>query len=134
LLSEVCSLTKFGGTAMLNAEAQTSDTMLLSVILRHDQTRTVGKIQEQLREQGFFEKFPPQGAEVVSWYVMMGLGQVVTLKFPAHMLREVNRTIEGTAWGAFRTEVFATYDFRPVAADQRGGKLALADTNLKDKT
>ncbi|MGB8235252.1 MAG: hypothetical protein WCF35_05280 [Pseudolabrys sp.] len=34
----------------------------------------------QLREQGFYKAFPPAGIEVVSWYVMMGIGQVVTLR------------------------------------------------------
>ena len=102
------------------------DRMLLTVVLRHDQSKTVGKIQEQLAEQGYFENFPPAGVEVVSWYVMMGLGQVVTLRFPANRLREVNRAIEGTAWGAYRTEIYATYDFCAVARDQRQGRLALA--------
>jgi len=37
---------------------------------------------------------------MVSWYVMMGIGQVVTLRVPAERLREVNRAIEQTAWGA----------------------------------
>jgi hypothetical protein len=41
-------------------------------------------------------------------------------------LREVNRAIEGTAWGAFRTEIYATYDFRAVAREQRQGNLTLA--------
>ena len=27
--------------------------------------------------------FPPAGIEVVSWYVMMGIGQVATLRLPA---------------------------------------------------
>jgi hypothetical protein len=60
--------------------------------------------------------------EVVSWYVMMGLGQVVTLRFPAERLREVNRAVEGTAWGAFHTEMYATYDFVKVAQEQRAGR------------
>lgn len=107
--------------------AETSDErILLSVIFRHDQSRPVGRLQEQLAEQGFFERFPPKGCEVVSWYVMMGLGQVATLSVPAGSLREVNRAIEGTAWGAFRTEIYASYDFRPVARDRRGGNLSLA--------
>lgn len=97
--------------------------MLLSVLLRHDQSRPVGELSDQLRRQGYFEAFPPEGVEVVSWYVMMGLGQVVTLRFPAARLREVNRAIEGTAWGAFRTEIYATYDFHPVAIAQREKKL-----------
>ncbi len=102
------------------------DRILLSVIFRHDQSRPVDQLQTQLIEQGYFERFPPEGCEVVSWYVMMGLGQVATLSVPATKLREVNRAIEGAAWGAFRTEVYATYDFRPVARDQRKGRLTLA--------
>lgn len=105
-----------------------SDLLLLTGVLRHDQSRIVEKLQEQLTQQDCFSKFPPEGVEVVSWYVMMGLGQVVTLRLPAHRLREVNRSIEGTAWGAFRTEIHATYDFRPVARDPREGRLSLADT------
>jgi hypothetical protein len=34
---------------------------------------------------------------VVSWYVMMGIGQVVTLRIPAERLRQVNRVIEESA-------------------------------------
>lgn len=101
------------------------DRILLTVMLRHDQSKTVGRIQHELREQDYFDRFPPEGVEVVSWYVMMGLGQVVTLRLPAHRLRDVNRAIEGTAWGAFRTEIYATYDFRPIAREQRDGRLTL---------
>jgi hypothetical protein len=54
-------------------------------------------------------------AEVVSWYVMMGIGQVVTLRLPASELREVNRAIENTASGSYRTEFYPTYDYKPIA-------------------
>ena len=94
-------------------------TMMLTIVLRHDQSRVVGRLQEQLQEQGWTKSFPPAGVEIVSWVVAMGLGQIVTLRFPPDRLREVNRSIEGTAWGAFRTEMFATYDFMPVALAQR---------------
>jgi hypothetical protein len=50
----------------------------------------------------------------VSWYVLMGIGQVVTLRVPPERLREINRIVEEKAWGAFSTEFYATYDFRPV--------------------
>jgi hypothetical protein len=55
--------------------------------------------------------FPPEGVEVVSWYVMMGIGLVVTLRLPASRLREVNRILENTAWGSYRTEFCPTYDY-----------------------
>jgi hypothetical protein len=53
--------------------------------------------------------------QVVSWYVVMGIGQVVTLRVPAEKLREVNRIIEDTAWGGYRTEFYPTYDYKAVA-------------------
>ncbi len=101
-----------------------ADDILLTVVLKHDQSKTVGQIVADLKTQGYYDAFPPKGIEVVSWYVMMGLGQVVTLSVPPARLREVNRAIEGTAWGAYRTEIYATYDFRAVANEQRDGKLA----------
>ncbi len=104
----------------------TGETMMLSVLLRHDQSMPLAEQQQRLAANGHFEKFPPPGVEVVSWYVMMGLGQVVTLRFPTARLREVNRAIETTAWGTFRTEIYVTYDFVPIAAEQRGGKLTRA--------
>jgi hypothetical protein len=45
---------------------------------------------------------------------MMGIGQVVTLRVPQEKLRAVNLAIERNAWGAFRTEFYPTYDFRPI--------------------
>ena len=53
---------------------------------------------------------------------MMGIGQVVTLKVPAARLREVNLSLEKCAWGAFSTEFYPTYDFRPVAKKLRAEK------------
>ena len=88
--------------------------MMLTIFLRHDESKTLDQINQHLRETGFTKDFPPNGVEVVSWYVMMGIGQVVTLRFPAERLREVNLVIEHGAWGAFRTEFYPTYDYKPV--------------------
>lgn len=101
------------------APASQPATMMLTIFLRHDETQTLDAINERLKRQHFYEAFPPQGVEVVSWYVMMGIGQVVTLRFPAERLREVNRAIEQTAWGGYRTEFYPTYDYRPTAAQER---------------
>lgn len=92
---------------------------MLTVFLRHDQSKTLGEIRRQLEKEGFFQKFPPAGTEVVSWYVMMGVGQVVTLRFPPEKLREVNLALEQSAWGAFRTEFYPTYDYRQIAESER---------------
>jgi hypothetical protein len=89
-------------------------TILLTIFLKHDESRPLGKLNEQLREQGFYKAFPPQGIQVVSWYVLMGIGQVITLRVPAGRVREVNRVVEDTAWGAYRTEFFLTYDYKAI--------------------
>jgi hypothetical protein len=99
------------------ALAQAPDTkssILLTIFLKHDQTKTLEEINKHLDNTGFWKEFPPEGTEVVSWYVMMGIGQVITLRVPADKLREVNLAIEKRAWGAYRSEFYATYDFRPV--------------------
>lgn len=94
-------------------------TFLLTIFLKHDESKTLPQINQQLKEQGFFKTFPPPGVQVVSWYVMMGIGQVVTLKVPADKLREVNRAIENTAWGGYRTEFYPTYDYKAAAEQMR---------------
>ncbi|HEX6112722.1 MAG TPA: hypothetical protein VFZ10_10460 [Geminicoccaceae bacterium] len=88
--------------------------MMLTVFLKHRQSMNLAEINQKLDETGFWRKFPPEGVEVVSWYVMMGIGQVVTLRLPAEQLRAVNRAIEDNAWGAFETEFYPTYDFRAI--------------------
>lgn len=91
--------------------------VMITVFLKHDQSRPLGEINTQLEKQGFYKAFPPPGVEVVSWYVMMGIGQVVTLRLPASRLREVNRILETTAWGAYRTEFYPTYDYKAVGME-----------------
>ena len=88
--------------------------IMLTIFLKHDQSRPLAELNAQLEKQGFYKAFPPDGVEVVSWYVMMGIGQVVTLRLPASRLREVNRIFETMAWGAYRTEFYATYDYKPI--------------------
>ncbi|MCR9077154.1 MAG: hypothetical protein NXI07_14030, partial [bacterium] len=62
--------------------------ILLTVMLKHQKDKNLAEINAKLDAAGFWKKFPPEGIEVVSWYVMMGIGQVVTLKLPGHRLRE----------------------------------------------
>jgi uncharacterized protein with GYD domain len=100
------------------AEPQDGQVML-TIFLRHDQSKTLDEIRAHLDKTGFIAAFPPQGVEVVSWYVMMGIGQVVTLRFAADRLREVNRMVEEKAWGAYRTEFYPTYDYKAVAEQDR---------------
>jgi hypothetical protein len=85
---------------------------MLTIFLRHDQSKTLDEINEHLKVMGWYKNFPPAGVDVVSWYVLMGVGQVVTLRFPAEKLRDINQLIEREAWGGYRTEFYPTYDYR----------------------
>lgn len=120
------ALAVLAATAMFNSSAvsQTAPTdaatptpdnaVMLTIFFKHDQSRPLGELNAQLEKQGFYKAFPPDGVEVVSWYVMMGVGQVVTLRLPASRLREVNRIIETSAWGSYHTEFYPTYDYKAI--------------------
>jgi hypothetical protein len=97
-----------------NAAPTPENAVMLTIFLKHDQSRPLSELQAQLDKQGFYKAFPPAGIEVVSWYVMMGIGQVVTLRLPASRLREVNRIMENSAWGSYRTEFYPTYDYKAI--------------------
>jgi hypothetical protein len=107
-----------------NAAPTPDNAVLLTIFLKHDQSRPLSELNAQLDKQGYYKTFPPAGIEVVSWYVMMGIGQVVTLRLPASRLREVNRAIENTAWGSYRTEFYPTYDYKGIAQGLRDRALA----------
>ena len=95
--------------------------MLLTIFLKHCQSMNLAEINQKLEATGFWKKFPPEGTEVLSWYVLMGIGQVVTLKLPTGKLREVNLAVEQNGWGAFETEFYPTYDFAPIREGLRAG-------------
>ena len=97
-----------------NAAPTADNAVMLTIFLKHDQSRPLSELNAQLDRQGYYKAFPPAGVEVVSWYVMMGIGQVVTLRLPASRLREVNRIFENTAWGSYRTEFYPTYDYKAI--------------------
>ena len=100
-----------------------SENILLTIFLKHQKDKNLAEINSKLDENGFWQRYPPSGCKVVSWYVMMGIGQVVTLDLPAAKLRHVNLAIEQCAWGAFDTEFYPSYDFQPVWERIRGDKL-----------
>lgn len=89
-------------------------TMLLTIVLKHDQSKNLDDIQEHMKKMDWWERFPVEGTRVVSWTVAMGLGQIVTLELPPEKLPLVNVELERSAWGVFRTECYPTYDFVPV--------------------
>ena len=106
--------------------AQAPDAILLTVFLRHDEAKNLDEIQKIEDAQGLYKAFPPAGTSVVSWHVVMGIGQIVVLEVPAAKLRDVNLALEKTAWKAFRTEFYPTYDYYPVVRDKLANKSRLA--------
>ena len=98
------------------------DTMLLTVFLKHDQSMNNTERRALLDISGFDDLFPPEGVEIVDHYVMMGIGQVIVLRFPPDHLRRVNLAIENGAWGAYQTEFYVTYDLRAARNAATGNK------------
>ena len=107
------------GTATTPAVSAPANSILLTVIMRHDQSKTLDEINAHLEKTGFRKTFPPEGVEIVSYNIVMGIGQVMTLRVPPDKLRAVNVAFEKGAWGAFRTEFYPTYDFLPIFREQK---------------
>lgn len=91
-----------------------NDSVTLTVILRHLQENPVDTIQGRIMKQKFYEKLSQSHAKVLSWNVVMGIGQIITLRFRPQYIREINQVFESGAWGGFKTEFYPTYDFMPV--------------------
>src|ERR1700716_961128 len=56
-----------------NAAPTADNAIMLTIFLKHDQSRPLSELNAQLDKQGYYKAFPPAGVEVVSWYVMMGI-------------------------------------------------------------
>jgi hypothetical protein len=67
-----------------NAAPTPDNAIMLTIFLKHDETRPLAELNAQLEKQGFYKAFPPPGV-------------VVTLRLPASRLREINRIFETTA-------------------------------------
>lgn len=76
------------------AKSAASDSLMITVFLKHQQDKSLSEIQKKQEENKLWDMFPPKQARVVSWYVMMGIGQVVTLKITPKDLRTLNLSIE----------------------------------------
>lgn len=101
-------------TAASQPASDAPATLLLTVLLRHHAGLTLDDVQSRMKASDWWERFPPAGVRIVSWTVAMGLGQIVTLELPPHLLPVVNLELERSAWGVFKTECYPSYDFVPV--------------------
>jgi hypothetical protein len=102
---------------VLRAQEANDGKIMLTVILRYDETKTLDEIDDHLAKTGFIKNFPPEGVEIVSYYIVMGVGHVITLRLPPDKLREVNVAFEKGVWSAFRTEFYPTYDYMRIFDD-----------------
>ncbi|MDH5033080.1 hypothetical protein [Chryseobacterium cucumeris] len=91
-----------------------NDSVMVTVILRHMQENPVDSIQARVMKQKFYQKLNKSHTRIVSWNVVMGIGQIITLIFKPEYTREVNQVFESGAWGGFKTEFYPSYDFLPV--------------------
>ena len=107
----------FGPSLLLAQEASDDGKIMLTVILRHDQSKTLDEIDDHLIKTGFIKNFPPEGVEIVSYHIVMGVGHIITLRLPPDKLREVNVAFEKGVWGAFRTEFYPSYDYLKIFND-----------------
>ncbi|WP_375582366.1 hypothetical protein [Cyclobacterium xiamenense] len=96
-----------------------SDSLMVTIFMKHHQDKNIEELREIRNNNGFLENFPPASAKVINWYVMMGIGQVVTVKIPASELRNLNISVEKSVWGAFSTEFYPTYDLYPHILEEK---------------
>lgn len=102
------------GPSMATPPPVKADSVMVTVILKHQQDKNLPEIRRILEAQGFWDIFPPQDAKVISWTLAMGLGHIITLHVPAGAIRRLNLALENGAWGAFDTEIYLSYDYQTV--------------------
>jgi hypothetical protein len=106
-----------GPSTLTGIPDSTSDSVLVTIVLKYQQDKSFAELRRRLEAQGFWDVFPPKEARVVSWNVALGLGHLVTLKMPAEVVRTLYLSISNGAWGAFNSEVFLSYEYLPIWED-----------------
>ena len=102
------------GPSLTPPQPQTADSVMVTIVLKHQQNKNLAEIRRVLEAQGFWDMFPPEDARVISWTLAIGLGHVITLQVPAGAIRRLNLAIENGAWGAYDSEIFLSYDYKSI--------------------
>jgi len=92
----------------------TEDSVVVTVILKHQQDKNLPEIRRVLEAQGFWDLFPPKDCRVLSWTLAMGLGHIIVLQVPVSGVRRLNLAVENGAWGAFTSEFYLSYDYKVI--------------------
>lgn len=95
----------------------TEDSVVVTIILKHQQNKNLPEMRRILEAQGFWDIFPPKDCRVVSWTLAMGLGHVIVLQVPVSGVRRLNLAVENGAWGAFDSEFYLSYDYKAIWQD-----------------
>ena len=90
------------------------DSVMVTILLKHQQDKNLPEIRRILEAQGFWDLFPPEEANVVNWTIAVGLGHIITLKLPTGGVRRLNLALENGAWCAFNTEIYLSYDYKGI--------------------
>ncbi|MBV9999788.1 MAG: hypothetical protein JO015_11840 [Verrucomicrobia bacterium] len=130
-LTALALLAALPSTPLSAQEPGSDGKIMLTVFLRHDQSKTLDEINRHLDQTGFRRNFPPPGVEILSYHIVMGIGHVITLRLPPEKLREVNLAFEKGVWGAFRTEYYPTYDYLPVFNETKKKDAAPAESRTQ---
>ncbi len=102
------------GPSLTPPPGHPSDSVTVTVILKHQQDKNLSEIRRRLESQGFWDLFPPADCRVVSWHISLGFGHIIVLRTPSGSVRRLNLALENGAWGAYTTEVLLSYDYMPV--------------------
>ncbi len=101
----------------MQASLAADDSLMVTVILKHQQDKNLLEIRRKLESNGFWDLFPPREARVLSWQIAINLGHIIVLKLPANAVRTLNLSLENGAWGAFNTEIHLSYDYLSIYRD-----------------
>ncbi|MCC7245765.1 MAG: hypothetical protein IT269_08810 [Saprospiraceae bacterium] len=106
-----------GAGPSTQANVLQTDSVMVTVVLKHQQDKNLPEIRRILEAQGFWEMFPPQDARVVSWTLALNLGHIIVMQVPAGAVRRLNLAIENGAWGAYDSEIYLSYDYKGIWQD-----------------
>lgn len=117
-------LSAVSGNSFASDTSIDTDHVLVTIILKHQQDKSLSELQQIQDQNQFWQSFPPEGMVIESWYVAMGLGQIITLRVAPRDLRTLNLAVEKSAWGSFDTEFYPTYEFKGIAKQIKESKSA----------
>lgn len=102
------------GPSTAPTDIKDNDSIIVTVILKHQQDKNLPEIRRILEAQGFWDLFPPAEARVISWTMAVGLGHVIIMKLPAHAIRKLHLAVGNGAFGAYTCEILLSYDYKGI--------------------